>query len=144
MVSHSDIAIRHSSTTELRELDVVPSLETKPAALSPVSPSINQDHSDVAMEAEGEVKEIEQLEARVEELEDQLKREEKSQDVPVVADVKQPTQAEVDRHNATHTPAKPWCRACNKGAAIRDKHKRKAERRHKGKRINCTEAPEAG
>ena len=76
-MSHPDFEVRRSSTTELQGLDVVPGSETNSAALNPVSPNTNESRSDAAIEAEGEVKEIEQLEARVEELEDQLKREEK-------------------------------------------------------------------
>ena len=90
------------------------------------------------------VEEIERLEGRVVELEKQLAREEEEGHVPLVADVEKPSQAEVDRHEATHTPPKPWCKACNKGAAIRDKHKRKAERRSTSKKVSCTEAPDAG
>ena len=102
-MSKPDRKIRRSSTTELQGLDVVPGSETNFAALSPVSPNSNKSRSDAAMEIEGEVKEIEQMEARVEELEEQLKREESEEKVPMVADVDQPTQAEVDRHEATHT-----------------------------------------
>ena len=69
-MSQPDFGVRHSSTTELRGLDVVPDTETHSAALNPVSPNNNhKGHDDVALEAEGEVNEIEQLEDRVEELE---------------------------------------------------------------------------
>ena len=68
MVSQED-PVRTSSTTELQGLDATQELESKPAALSPVSPNskLNNCKSSEAEEKD-DAEEIERLEERVGEL----------------------------------------------------------------------------
>lgn len=45
---------------------------------------------------------------------------------PIVSPVpERPTDAEVQEHNVTHSPAKPWCPHCLKGTACNDPHRQK-------------------
>ena len=44
-----------------------------------------------------------------------------------IKDPGQPTQAEVDEHELTHCPYKPWCSHCVRGKAAEDPHRRKKE-----------------
>ena len=137
-MSQDDRRSRQSSSAALQGLDTIPGKESSPTTLGPVSPK-RQSKLDESTEAEtkDEVEEIERLEERVAELEKQLEREEEEGRVPVVADVDGPSQAEIDRHEATHTPPRKWCKACQKGMAVRGKHERK-------KKVNSTEAPRNG
>ena len=103
MVSQDSRRGSHSSPTALQGLDKVLVSKSSPTTLGPVSPkSQSKDDERTEAEDEDEVKEIERLEERVEELE--LEREEAEERVPTVADVEGPSQAEVDRHEVTHTP----------------------------------------
>ena len=43
----------------------------------------------------------------------------------VPADPGRPTKKEVDEHNASHIPYRPWCPHCVKGKAVSDPHKSK-------------------
>ncbi len=72
-----------------------------------------------ATETDG-INEIDRLLGRVEESEKQFTREEGDVEIPIVAGVEAPTQAQIDRHEATHIPPKRWCAACREGIAIRD------------------------
>ena len=38
---------------------------------------------------------------------------------------RKPTQAEIDRHNASHSPFRDWCEHCLKGKAVEDQHRRR-------------------
>ena len=143
MVSQGNRKSRRNSTTELQGLDAMPKDSLNPTTLSPVSPG-SKSKVDEQAEAEvmDEVEEIERLEERVAELEKQLEREEEEGSVPIVTDVEKPSQAEVDRHEVTHTPARKWCKACQKGMAIRDKHERK--KKNKTKQVKSTEVSTQG
>ncbi len=48
----------------------------------------------------------------------------------VVKDVKTPTAQEIDEHNCTHIPPRPWCPACVAGKKPNSPHKRKTEGEH--------------
>ena len=102
----------------------------------PISPKANEGVDiDEAMEemdrkeeqerVRKEVEEIENLEARVEELEQQLRREEEGIEIPMVKEVEIPTEEEVATHNLTHANFKTWCKYCQMGAAQRKPHRRK-------------------
>ena len=47
--------------------------------------------------------------------------------VKQIKDPGQPTQEEVDEHELTHCPYKPWCSHCVRGKAAEDPHKRKKD-----------------
>ena len=47
---------------------------------------------------------------RVEELEKQLTSEEADAKAPLAKDVETATREQIDRHEATHTPYKMWCK----------------------------------
>ena len=62
----------------------------------------------MAADDESLAKRAEQLVKRIEELEDKLIQDEGRR--PIVSPVPdRPTEEEVEEHNATHTPPKPWC-----------------------------------
>ena len=39
-----------------------------------------------------------------------------------ITDPNQPTKTEIEEHNVTHTPYKPWCRHCVRGKGRSDRH----------------------
>ena len=64
-------------------------------------------------------KKADDLVRRITELEDKLVREAGRR--PVVSPVpERPTDEEVQEHNVTHTPPKPWCPYCVKGTGSPD------------------------
>ena len=134
-----------NSSTELQGLDATSQAATNRTTLNPISPDKGAKHNKSAI-AESkdvdEIKEIDKMLERVEELEDQLKRESEEGDVKIVKDVETPTHEQVTRHEATHTPYKRWCKECNKGLAMRDKHGRKKKREIK--KVPDTETSENG
>ena len=129
---------RHSYS-ELQGLDNTTS-EVAPvrATPSPIRPSNG------AIDENDEMKEIDKLIERMEDLEKQLAREEASEDVPRVADVETPTQEQIDRHELTHTPYRRWCKACNQGLAIRDKHQKSKRNRALQRTVPDTETSKDG
>ena len=102
-----------NSSTELQGLDATSQAATNRTTLNPISPDRGAKHNKSAI-AESkdvdEIKEIDKMLERVEELEEQLKRESEEADVKIVKDVETPTQEQVRRHEATHTPYKRWCK----------------------------------
>ena len=144
---HASTGNRHSHH-ELQGLnDTTSEVAPVRATQSPIGPSNtkNDEESEVIDENE-EIEEIDKLLERVEELEKQLAREEEGEVIPQVADVETPTQAQIDQHELTHTPYRRWCKACNKGLAIRDKHQKSKRKKKSTLRRNVpdTEAPENG
>ncbi len=83
------------------------------------------DIEDEQERAQKEVDEIEKLEERVKDMEQQVRREEEGLEAPMVKDVEVPTEEGVARHNLTHTNFKSWCKYCQMGAAQRQPHRRK-------------------
>jgi len=74
---------------------------------------------------QAEIKEIDELRARV----DELSRQHADRDsgkVPMVNSPSNPTAEEVERHELTHANFKPWCAHCQAGLAQRDRHMRKS------------------
>ena len=114
-VSQSNREGRHSSSTELQGLDTVFEKEFSPTTLGPVShKSKSKSDEQTQAEVKDEVEEIERLEERVAELEKQLEREKAEERVPTVADVEGPSQAEIDRHEVTHTLRRAGARPVRK------------------------------
>ena len=64
----------------------------------------------------GDINEIDELRARV----DELARQHEVRDamnVPMVRNPNEPTQEEIDTHDLTHANFKPWCPHCQAGLA---------------------------
>jgi hypothetical protein len=144
-MSRTELNTGTSPRAELQGLDATNVEATNQATLSPISPNEVSNHDNDA-KPEGkdadEINEIDKMLERVEELEEQFEREGEEADVKVVKDVDTPTQEQIKRHEATHTPYRRWCKECNKGLAIRDKHGRK--KRRKNKNVPDTETLETG
>ena len=101
------------SSTELQGLDATEHAATNRTTLSPISPNRGAKHSKSATTEDkdvDEIKDIDKMLERVEELEEQLKREGEEADVTIAKDVDTPTQDQIKRHDATHTPYKRWCK----------------------------------
>ena len=142
-MSRTKLKTGTSSRAELQGLDATDIEATNRTTLSPISPNGSPNHvDDKGTDKEGadEVDEIDKLLERVEELEEQLEREGKESEVKVVQDVETPTQEQIDRHEATHTPYRRWCKECNKGLAIRDKHAKKKKVPNRNKIPDTEEA----
>jgi hypothetical protein len=101
---------------------------------------------------QGDIDEIDELRARVDELARQH-AEKDTMNIPMIRNPNEPTQEEVDKHELTHANFKPWCSHCQAGLAQRDRHVRKAPRatnRCKKRNIDGdadvpdTEAPDQG
>ena len=101
----------------------------------PVSPEASTE------EPKAEVDTIEEFEERVREVEKLVATREES-GVPMVPDVRTPTQEEVDQHNLTHAQYQPWCPHCNKGLAARDAHRRKRKKGYKYGRFGEIKVPD--
>ena len=67
-----------------------------------------------AVEISGEPEAVEEQE---EHIDDGMGAEEEHHRPRVVRDPGQPTPEEVEAHNVTHIPYRPWCEACNRGKA---------------------------
>ena len=144
-MSRTELNTGTSSIAELRGLDATNVEATNQATLSPISPNEVANHNNDA-KPEGkdadEINEIDKMLERVGELEEQFEREGEEADVKIVKDVDTPTQYQIKRHEATHTPHRRWCKEFNKGLAIRDKHGR--NKRRKNKNAPDTETLESG
>ena len=55
---------------------------------------------------------------------DGMGTEEEFQRPRVLRDPGQPSAAEIEEHNVTHIPYRPWCEACNRGKAKKKPAKR--------------------
>ena len=89
--------------------------------------------------------EIDKVLERVEELYEQLTKEDDGVEVPTATGVETPTQEQLERHEATHTSYKRWCRHCNAGLAARDAHKdKKTQNINKHRKIKPRKFGEAG
>ncbi len=134
-----------NSSTELQGVDATSHEATNRTTLSPISPNKGAEHSKRATTEDkdvDEVKEIDKMLERVEELEEQLKRDSEEADVKILKGVDTPTQEQTKRHEATHTPYKRWCNDCNKGLATRDTHGR--NRKKKSTNVHGAETSENG
>lgn len=123
------------SRTALQGLDATTlSSATNRTTLDPVSPSSGSNHKTTteAKTRESEkVDEVDKLLERVDDLEKQRTRETEDDKVQIVRGVETPTEEQIRRHKATHTPHKIWCRHCNEGLARRDAHRNKAKVKRK-------------
>ena len=58
-------------------------------------------------------------------------------------DIDTPTKEMIDKHNATHAEFKSWCKHCQKGLAMRDRHKRKKTKdKYKRRRLGEIDVPD--
>lgn len=84
---------------------------------------INENNDDVEIdEDEREFPELEESDA--DDVADECRVPE-ARKVKVLRDPGAPTQTEIDEHNMTHLPFRPWCPSCIAGQA-RDKHHKKS------------------
>ena len=98
-----------NSSTELQGLDATSHEATNRTTLSPISPNRGAKHNKSAKAESKDVDEINGIDKvfeRVEEFEEQFKREGEEADVKIVKDVDTPTQEQIKRHEVTHTPYK--------------------------------------
>ena len=91
-----------------------------------------------------EADDIDKLPERAGELGKQLTREESQANVPLVKDVETPTQGQIDRHEATHTPYRKPCKQCNQGLVMGDQNgdKSKSNIKTKARTLGGATAPD--
>ena len=99
---------------------------SNPTTLGIVSPDDSASstlHDNAKTKESEEVRSIEGLFGRAEELEKQPTREYYDIDVPLGKDVGAPTQDQTDRQVAAHKPYKKWCKQGSQGLAMRPTQK---------------------
>ena len=118
------------SDAGLQGLDADTNAASNASTLGSLSHS-SSDNKKADKDESEDVGEIYRLIERVGELGKQPTREDGEADVHIINDVDIPTQGQIDRHEATLAPYKPWCGHCNEGLPMTDPHRDKGEQKRK-------------